>query len=100
MILEDPVHPPTMHELMTHTAGFSYGFFGDTPVDKMYVDQQVLQSQSLPDMINKLAKTPLLYQPGTRWVYGVSMDIQAISSENCRASPCPISCSIFWGRWA
>ena len=31
-----PIHPPTMHELMTHTAGFTYGFFGDTPVDKMY----------------------------------------------------------------
>jgi CubicO group peptidase (beta-lactamase class C family) len=28
MILEDPVHPPTMRELMTHTAGFTYGFFG------------------------------------------------------------------------
>jgi CubicO group peptidase (beta-lactamase class C family) len=36
MILEDPVHPPTMSELMTHTAGFTYGFFGKTPVDKMY----------------------------------------------------------------
>ena len=28
-------------------------------------------------MIDKLAKTPLLYQPGTRWVYSVPMDIQA-----------------------
>lgn len=89
MILEDPVHPPTMHELMTHTAGFSYGFFGDTPVDKMYVDQQVLQSQSLPDMINKLAKTPLLYQPGTRWVYSVSMDIQGYIVEKLSGQSLP-----------
>src|SRR5215475_5958901 len=36
MILEDPVHAPTMQELLTHTAGFVYGFFGDTPVDKEY----------------------------------------------------------------
>ena len=36
MILADPDHAPTMRELMTHTAGFTYGFFGDTPVDKMY----------------------------------------------------------------
>ena len=36
MILEDPIHPPTMQELMTHTAGFVYGFFGNTPVDKEY----------------------------------------------------------------
>jgi CubicO group peptidase (beta-lactamase class C family) len=89
MILEDPVHPPTMHELMTHTAGFSYGFFGDTPVDKMYVDQQVLQSQSLQDMINKLAKTPLLYQPGTRWVYSVSMDIQGYIVEKLSGQSLP-----------
>ena len=34
MILVDPDHPPTMHELMSHTAGFTYGFFGDTPVDQ------------------------------------------------------------------
>jgi len=33
MILADPDHAPTMRELMTHTAGFTYGFFGDTAVD-------------------------------------------------------------------
>ena len=34
MLLADPDHAPTMRELMTHTAGFTYGS-GDTPVDKM-----------------------------------------------------------------
>ena len=34
--LEDPVHAPTMQQLMSHTAGFTYGFFGDSPVDKAY----------------------------------------------------------------
>ena len=38
MKLADPVHPPTMAELMSHTAGFTYGFFGNTPVDKMVRD--------------------------------------------------------------
>ena len=33
MILVDPDHAPTMRELMTHTAGFTYGIFGNTPVD-------------------------------------------------------------------
>jgi len=74
-VLEDPVHPPTMLQLMTHTAGFTYGFGGDL-VDKMYHDQQVLHSATLQEMINKLAKLPLLYQPGTRWVYSISVDIQ------------------------
>jgi CubicO group peptidase (beta-lactamase class C family) len=89
MILEDPVHPPTMHELMTHTAGFTYGFFGHTPVDQMYMEQQVLGSQSLQEMIDKLAKTPLLYQPGTRWVYSVSMDIQGYIVEKLSGQSLP-----------
>jgi CubicO group peptidase (beta-lactamase class C family) len=89
MILEDPVHPPTMKELMTHTAGFTYGLFGNTPVDKMYMEQQVLGSQSLQEMIDKLAKTPLLYQPGTRWVYSVSMDIQGYIVEKLSGQSLP-----------
>jgi CubicO group peptidase (beta-lactamase class C family) len=89
MILEDPVHPPTMRELMTHTAGFTYGFFGTSLVDKMYRDQQVWQSQSLQEMIDKLAKIPLLYQPGTRWVYGASMDIQGYVVEKLSGQSLP-----------
>jgi CubicO group peptidase (beta-lactamase class C family) len=89
MILEDPVHPPTMHELMTHTAGFTYGFFGHTPVDKMYTDQHVMQSQTLQEMIEKLAKIPLLYQPGSRWVYSVSMDIQGYIIEKLSGQTFP-----------
>ena len=50
MILVDPDHPPTMRELMTHTAGFTYGFFGDTPVDKMYRDANLLASENLQEI--------------------------------------------------
>ena len=89
MILEDPVHPPTMRELMTHTAGFTYGFFGSTAVDKMYNDQQVLQSKSLQEFIEKMAKIPLLYQPGTRWVYSVSMDVQGYIVEKLSGQSLP-----------
>jgi len=89
MILEDPVHPPTMHELMTHTAGFTYGFFGNSVVDKMYNEQKVLGSKSLQEMIEKLAKIPLLYQPGSRWVYSVSMDIQGYIVEKLSGQSLP-----------
>jgi CubicO group peptidase (beta-lactamase class C family) len=89
LILEDPVHPPTMRELMTHTAGFTYGYFGNTPVDKMYMEKQVLQSQSLQDMIDRLAGIPLLYQPGTRWVYSVAMDIQGYLVEKLSGQSLP-----------
>lgn len=89
MILEDPVHPPTMRELMTHTAGFTYGLFGDGPVDKMYQAQGVMQSKSLQEMVNKLANIPLLYQPGTRWVYSASMDIQGYIVEKLSGQSLP-----------
>jgi CubicO group peptidase (beta-lactamase class C family) len=89
MILEDPVHPPTMHELMTHTAGFTYGFLGDTPVDKLYMSGKLIQSKSLQDFIEKLSNIPLLYQPGTRWVYSVSMDIQGYIVEKLSGQPLP-----------
>jgi CubicO group peptidase (beta-lactamase class C family) len=77
----DPVHPPTMGELMSHTAGFTYGVFGDTAVDKAYQSANVLGSASLQQMIEKVAKIPLLYQPGTKWVYSISADIQGYIAE-------------------
>lgn len=89
MILVDPVHPPTMRELMTHTAGFTYGFFGTTPVDKLYQEVHPLDSKNLQEMIDKLAKLPLLYQPGTRWVYSMSMDIQGYIVEKLSGQSLP-----------
>jgi CubicO group peptidase (beta-lactamase class C family) len=89
MILEDPAHPPTMAELMTHTAGFTYGFFGDSPVDKMYREQRVMESQSLQQMIERLAKIPLLYQPGKGWHYSLSMDIQGYIIEKLSGQSLP-----------
>jgi CubicO group peptidase (beta-lactamase class C family) len=89
MILEDPVHRPTMQELMTHTAGFVYGFFGNTPVDKAYQKAGVMQSKSLQEFIDKLAKIPLAYQPGTKWVYSASMDIQGYIIEKLSGQTLP-----------
>ena len=89
MILVDPVHPPTMHELMTHTAGFTYGIFGDTPVDKMVRDADLFQSKDLHEFVTKLAGLPLLYQPGTKWVYSVSMDIQGYIVEKLSGKTLP-----------
>jgi CubicO group peptidase (beta-lactamase class C family) len=89
MILVDPVHPPTMREIMTHTAGFTYGIFGETPVDKMYRDAHLFASQNLHEFITKLAELPLLYQPGTKWVYSVSMDVQGYIVEQLSGKPLP-----------
>jgi CubicO group peptidase (beta-lactamase class C family) len=89
MILVDPDHAPTMRELMTHTAGFTYGFFGKTPVDAMYKDAKILESKSLQEMIDKLAKLPLLYQPGKGWTYSVSMDIEGYIVEKLSGKTLP-----------
>ena len=89
MVLVDPDHPPTMHELMSHTAGFTYGFFGNSPVDKMVRDAQVFQSGNLQGMIDKLAKIPLLYQPGKGWTYSLSMDIEGYIVEKLSGQSLP-----------
>ncbi len=89
MILVDPDHPPTMRELMSHTAGFTYGFFGNTPVDKMYRDAHLFDSKNLREFIDKLAKIPLLYQPGKGWTYSVSMDIEGYIVEKLSGQSLP-----------
>src|SRR5664279_868430 len=89
ILLTDPDHPPTMRELMTHTAGFTYGFFGDTPVDKMYRDANLFASKDLHEFIVKLAQIPLIYQPGKQWVYSVSMDIQGYIVEKISGQSLP-----------
>jgi CubicO group peptidase (beta-lactamase class C family) len=89
MILEPPAHPPTMAELMTHTAGFTYGFFGATPVDKLYASSNWFTAGSLQEMMRIFAGLPLLYQPGSKWVYSVSMDIQGAIVERLSGKSLP-----------
>ena len=88
MLLADPDHAPTMHELMTHTAGFTYGS-GDTPVDKIVHDLKLDGAKDLQERIDRLATAPLLYQPGTRWVYSPSMDIQGYIVEKLSGQSLP-----------
>jgi CubicO group peptidase (beta-lactamase class C family) len=69
----------TMRELMSHSAGFTYGFFGNTPVDVMQRNADVLNIDiSLDEMIKRVAKLPLNSQPGTQWTYSISVDIQVV----------------------
>ncbi|MBI3849167.1 MAG: beta-lactamase family protein [Verrucomicrobia bacterium] len=71
-----PTHEPTIRDLMRHTAGLTYGAFGDTPVDRLYREAKVLNpNEDLKAMCEKLGKLPLLYDPGTKWVYSVAIDV-------------------------
>ncbi|MHB8465191.1 MAG: serine hydrolase domain-containing protein [Acidimicrobiales bacterium] len=70
--------PVTIQQLLTHTSGFTYGFLMETEVDALYRQRGVggLQHDGdLSSMIAALGELPLLFEPGTRWNYGVSTDI-------------------------
>jgi CubicO group peptidase (beta-lactamase class C family) len=80
MMLDSPRRPITIQDVFRHTAGFTYGFFGDSPVDKMYQEADVFGTD-LNGLMTKLPKLPLLYQPGEQWVYSVAHDVQAALVE-------------------
>ena len=82
MQLRPPARAPTIHDLMQHTAGFTYGLFGDTPVDRLYNETGVLSADLTQQaFIEAIAELPLLFDPGTRWNYSVATDIQGYLIE-------------------
>jgi CubicO group peptidase (beta-lactamase class C family) len=81
MVGAAPDHAPTMRELMTHTAGLGYGFDANDPVDAAYIAAGVWQADDLAEMARRVASAPLAYQPGTRWRYSISMDVQGAIVE-------------------
>jgi CubicO group peptidase (beta-lactamase class C family) len=76
----EPAHEPVrIWHLLTHTAGFTYGFHHSHPVDEMYVARGYEWSAppgiDLAAAVDTWASLPLLFQPGTAWNYGVNTDI-------------------------
>ncbi len=63
-------------DLLLHTAGYSYGNSGIAAHDDAYRDLNMLDTAAtLEAMQLKLGKLPLLFEPGTDWKYGISIDI-------------------------
>jgi CubicO group peptidase (beta-lactamase class C family) len=80
--VEKASHPITIRELMTHTAGLTYGSMSDSVVEAMYLQKQVLAYDgTLRDMITRLAGIPLRQQPGAMWRYSVAVDVQGYLVE-------------------
>lgn len=73
--LKKPKSAMTMRQLFTHTAGLTYGFTANNQVDIQYQKAQLFESKDLNDFVSKTASLPLLYEPGTRYHYSISMDI-------------------------
>ncbi len=88
-ITEDADHPMTMRELMSHTAGLTYGLFSQSQVDTLYTKAGVLMdpNQDLKGMIDKLAKIPLRQQPGSMWHYSIAVDVQGYILEVLAGKP-------------
>src|SRR5438552_8872582 len=67
----------TIQDLLRHTSGFTYGNRGTTHVHKLFEGGTSGLARELTpqEFIDRLAKLPLLNQPGTTWEYGVSTDV-------------------------
>ena len=75
---EPLVRPITVHDLMTHTSGLTYSFQCGHPVDELYRRRGIEFNANLAplsDLVEATAAQPLVFQPGTRWRYGVSTDV-------------------------
>src|SRR5262249_3901725 len=68
--------PITIQDLRRHTSGLTYGFFGEGLVKKAYVEANLgADDPDLAEFMERLAKLPLAYQPGTTWDYSQSTDV-------------------------
>ena len=90
-VLSPISRPPTMRELMTHTAGFAYGIADDpsSPADQAYYRANVLQSESLDQLVRKVSDLPMFAEPGTLWRYSVAADIQGYIVEKLSGQSLP-----------
>jgi CubicO group peptidase (beta-lactamase class C family) len=92
--LVDTNHPFTIRELMSHTAGLTYGIFGNTPVDQKYqaaIWEKGLgfkeNIKDLDDLVDVMGTLPLQYQPGEQWVYSLSVDVLGALIERVADQP-------------
>jgi len=68
--------PMTVQDLMRHTSGITYGFFGEGLVKKAYVDAKIFSEDvDNAGFADRIARLPLAYQPGSTWDYSHSTDI-------------------------
>ncbi|KUL74816.1 MULTISPECIES: serine hydrolase [unclassified Streptomyces] len=71
--------PMTVRHLMTHTAGLTFAFYHQHPVDALYRDaglhSAVLPGSDLATTVDVYASLPLQFEPGTQWNYSVATNV-------------------------
>jgi CubicO group peptidase (beta-lactamase class C family) len=66
----------TIEDLLRHTSGLTYGFYGDSPIRKLYAGSGLFDGDfDNAQFADRIAKLPLAEQPGTLWDYGHSTDV-------------------------
>jgi CubicO group peptidase (beta-lactamase class C family) len=68
--LRAPKRPITLRHLLTHTAGYSYEIWSSDIARY----QQVTNTPGITTCTNAALTTPLLFDPGDRWEYGINID--------------------------
>jgi len=82
--------PFTVRHLLTHTAGFCYGWDPDSHVDSLYnqiTPTGIRGGGNLAGMIELLATIPLKNQPGSKYEYSVSLDVAGYLVEVLSGMP-------------
>jgi len=77
VLASEPVSRPIrIEDLLRHTSGLTYGFYGDSMVRKLYANADLFDGDFDNALFaERLAKLPLAEQPGTLWDYGHSTDV-------------------------
>jgi CubicO group peptidase (beta-lactamase class C family) len=71
-----PIRPVTIRDLLLHTSGITYGFYGESLVRRAYGNAQIYDGDfDNREFADRIAQLPLEHQPGTLWDYGHSTDI-------------------------
>jgi CubicO group peptidase (beta-lactamase class C family) len=76
--------PFTIRHLLTHTAGFTYGWEKGSYVDSLYStlgSGGIWGTATLEEMVNAVATIPLKHQPGTTYEYSISLDVAGYLAE-------------------
>jgi CubicO group peptidase (beta-lactamase class C family) len=80
--LEQARAPITLQDLLRHTAGFTYGIFGDSLVKAEYRKAALgARLTGSDEFIRVLGRLPLMYQPGTVWEYSHATDVLGVLLE-------------------
>ena len=73
----DLARPPTLRDLFTHTAGFTFGVPEGHPLAERFAAFHSLNPTTLQDYVQNLMALPLWHQPAAQWHYGLSMEVLA-----------------------